>query len=65
MKEKKSRYREIKIKPKEYRVSGRHKNNIVYDLIGTIAVLVITLFVNWLYQNGYLISFVDYFHSIR
>lgn len=65
MKEKKTRYKEIKIKPREYRVSGKRKNNVLLDLVGTIAVLVIILFVNWLYQNGYLINFADYIHSIR
>ena len=50
----KNRFKEIKIKPKTYRISGKGKS-ILTDICGIVATFVIILFVMWLRKNGYMI----------
>lgn len=52
---KKNRFKEIKIKPKTYRISGKGNKSIFTDIFGIIATFVIILFVMWLHKNGYMI----------
>ena len=51
----KNRFKEIKIKPKTYRVSGRGNKSVFTDICGIVATFVIILFVMWLRKNGYMI----------
>lgn len=51
----KNRYKEIKIKPKTYRISGKGNKSIFTDICGIIATFIIILFVMWLRKNGYMI----------
>ena len=51
----KNRFKEIKIKPKTYRVSGRGNKSVLTDICGIVATFVIILFVMWLHKYGYMI----------
>ena len=51
----KNRFKEIQIKPKTYRVSGRGNKSVLTDICGIVATFVIILFVMWLRKNGYMI----------
>lgn len=51
----KNRYKEIKIKPKTYRISGKGNKSIFTDICGIVATFIIILFVIWLRKNGYMI----------
>ncbi len=51
----KNRFKEIKIKPKTYRVSGKRPKSIITDIFGIIATLVLVLFIYWLRENGYMV----------